>query len=176
MPHSSGLQLVYLVKPQMSSYYGFFLLYQASFCKMAGRCVCSLGMTKMFLCEMGWNGFRHHIFRTVERILFCVGFFLKRLAFSMSELSPQHRICAPARMFSCLPIPVASRRILCARAIFAFAPTRADVPQVLNKGKMFALLSTWTAWTQKASKFHSMTLRGCGWLHQSSIPSSLPPF
>lgn len=51
----------------------------------------------------------------------------------------------------------------------------ASVQQVFNKGKMFTLLSTLTTRTQKASKFHSMTLRGCGWLHQSSIPSSLPP-
>lgn len=95
-----GKQLVYLLKPQMSSYYGFFLLYQASFCKMAGRCVCSLAMTKMFLCEMGWNGFSHRVFGTVETILFCVFFFFKRLAFSMSELSPQHRsLCTRPHVF-----------------------------------------------------------------------------
>lgn len=154
----------------------FFLRYQASFCKMAWRCVCSLGMAKMFFCEMGWNGFSHRVFRTVERILFCVLFFLSAWLSQCQSYLHHIAVCAPARMFSCLPVLVASRHILCARAIFAFAPTRADVPQVFNKGKMFALLSTWTAWTQKASKFHSMTLRGCGWLHQSSIPSSLPPF
>lgn len=77
----------------------FFLLYQASFCEMAGRCVCSLGMTQMFLCEMGWNRFSHRVFRTVERILFCVFFFFKRLAFSMSVISTTSQSVHPPACF-----------------------------------------------------------------------------
>lgn len=108
-----GKQLVYLVKPQMS--YGFFLLYQASFCKTAGRCVCSLGMTEMFLCEMGWNGSSHRVFKTVERKLFCVLFFFKRLAFSVSKLSPPHRsLCTRLHVFGFADPGCIEKHSLCA--------------------------------------------------------------
>lgn len=91
----------------------------------------------------------------------------------MSELSRQHRclFCPPA-CFHVYQCRLHRDGFFVPGAFFAF-PCSVDARQVFNKGKMFALLSTLTAWTQKASKFHSMTLRGCGWVHQSSIP--LPP-
>lgn len=109
--------------------------------------------------------------------MFCfvllVSYFLTSGVLHVRIISTASRPLLSTRMFSCLSVLAASRRILCARRLFAFPCTHANVRQVFNKGNMFALLSTRTAWMQKASKFHSMTLKGCGWLHQSSIP--LPP-
>lgn len=175
MPHSSGLGRKAVSLPRQTS--DVFLLWLSS--TLPGIIL----QNGWEVCLFSWHDKDVFVWDGLKRvqsscsqdcrknIVWCFFFLSAWLSQCQSYL---HNIAA--RMFSCLPIPVASRRILCAWAIFAFAATRADVPQVFNKGKMFALLSTWTAWTQKASKFHSMTPRGCGWLHQSSIPSSLPPF